>query len=93
MEKLASYLRQVTFFFFFEKGRNEKDNCSICSDTYVFEGGIGVTGSLLPLSSMVKKACSRSSCHGAAETNLNRSHEVVGSIPDLAQWVEDPALL
>ena len=25
-------------------------------------------------------------------TNLTRNHEVVGSIPDLAQWVKDPVL-
>ena len=35
----------------------------------------------------------RSSCHGTAETNPTRNHEVVGSTPGLAQWVKDLALL
>ena len=33
-----------------------------------------------------------SSLHGAADTNPTRSHEVAGSIPSLAQWVNTLAL-
>ena len=38
------------------------------------------------------KMAFRSSCHGAAETNLAIIHEDVDSIPGLAQWVKDLAL-
>ena len=40
-----------------------------------------------------KETPGRRSHHGAAaETNPTRNHEVLGSIADLALWVEDPAL-
>ena len=29
---------------------------------------------------------------GAAETNPTNNHEVMGLIPGLAQWIEDPVL-
>ena len=38
-----------------------------------------------------KKKLRISHC-GAAETNPTRNHEVVGSIPGLAQWVKGLAL-
>ena len=40
-----------------------------------------------------KKSKQRSSRCGAAEMNPTRNHEVAGSIPGLALWVNDLALL
>ena len=42
---------------------------------------------------LTSKLQCRNSCSGTAETNPTRNHEVEGLIPDLAQWVEDLALL
>ena len=39
-----------------------------------------------------KKYTQGSSCHGAAETNPTRNHEVASLTPGLAQWIKDPAL-
>ena len=41
----------------------------------------------------VFKTVMSSSCHGSGEANQTRNHEVVGSIPGLAQWVKDLVLL
>ena len=42
---------------------------------------------------MLQETWTRSSHHGAAEMNPTRNHEVSGSIPGLAQWVQDLVLL
>ena len=41
---------------------------------------------------LISKMYFGSSPHGAAETNLTRNNEDVGSIPGLVQWIKDPAL-
>ena len=46
----------------------------------------------MTLDNSVKKQIFGSSHRGTVETNPTRNDEVAGSIPGLAQWVEDLAL-
>ena len=45
------------------------------------------------ISDNIEKREHRSSCCDTVETNPTRNHRVVGLIPGLAQWVNNPALL
>ena len=59
------------------------------------KGGTGPVDSRshsLKRSRVAFKKKSRSSSHGAAETNPTRNYESASSIPGLTQWVKDPAL-
>ena len=57
----------------------------LCSPTGEGPGSCILKGSL-------RKAPAWPSYCGSAEMNPPRIHEIVGSIPGLAQWVKDPAL-
>ena len=63
--------------------------CTSCSLS--LEGGpyLGMAVSF-PFNVQLKKLLRWNSRHGTVETNLTRNHEVVRSIPGLAQWLKDP---
>ena len=53
----------------------------------------GCQASMINKTKQNKTTNNSSFCRGAAETNLTRNHEVVGSIPGLTQWVKDLVFL
>ena len=53
---------------------------------------IMTTSSLCTIRVMIKLEHGGSFFHGAVVTNPTGNHEVVGSIPGLAQWVKDLTL-
>ena len=53
----------------------------------------GLEPSTLPVPHLLRNKHVWSSHRGAAEVNPTRNNEVAGSVPGLAQWVKDPALL
>ena len=53
---------------------------------------LGDIGYFQERENVAKKKILEEFCHGEAETNPTRNHEVVDSILGLTQWVKDPAL-
>ena len=72
---------------------NEKPQRELALSLPTMWGASKKVAAYKPKRHLSPKANHGSSLCGAAETNLTRNHEVLGSIPGLTQWVKDLALL
>ena len=61
-------------------------------DGFPIKGGVMVCQKTIKHSVSYSLKLYRNSCHGSAEANLTRNHEVAGWIPRLAHRLKDTAM-
>ena len=67
--------------------------CELISDKPWKPSKLGFLLTKLHIKFPLKMGLSQSSCSGSVVMNPTAIHEEMGSVPGLAHWVKDPALL